>query len=69
MQAPAYPSPRDGERAGAIVGPRDRVLQELLGHATVAVTLDTYSHVIPSMGDQTARAMQNALSPMEDALT
>jgi integrase len=28
-----------------------------------SITLDTYSHVIPSMGDQTARAMQNALSP------
>jgi len=50
-------------------GTHPKFVQELLGHATVAVTLDTYSHVIPSMGDQTAHAMQNALSPMEDALT
>jgi len=50
-------------------GTHPKFVQELLGHATVAVTLDTYSHVIPSMGDQTAHAMQNALSPMEDALS
>jgi len=35
----------------------------------VAITLDTYSHVMPGMGDHTARAMQEALSPMEDALS
>jgi hypothetical protein len=40
-----------------------------LGHATVAITLGTYSHVVPGMGDQTARAMQDTLSPMEDALS
>jgi integrase len=37
-------------------------VQELLGHATIAITLDTYSHVIPGMGDQTATAMEDALS-------
>ena len=25
-------------------------VQELLGHATIAITLDTYPHFIPSMG-------------------
>jgi len=39
-----------------------KYVQELLGHANIAITLDTYSHVIPSMGDQTARAMEDALS-------
>jgi len=39
-----------------------KYVQELLGHATVAITLDTYSHFIPSMGTQTARAMEDALS-------
>jgi integrase len=34
----------------------------LLGHATVAITLDTYSHFIPAMGTHTARAMEDALS-------
>jgi integrase len=50
-------------------GVHPKFVQELLGHATVAITLDTYSHVLPSMGDQTARAMQEALSPREDVLT
>jgi integrase len=36
--------------------------QELLGHASIAMTLDRYSHRIPSMGDQTARAMENTLN-------
>jgi integrase len=26
------------------------LVQELLGHATIAMTLDTYSHFLPSMG-------------------
>jgi integrase len=34
-----------------------KYVQELLGHATVAITLDTYSHVIPGMGNHTARAL------------
>jgi integrase len=42
---------------------------ELLGHATIAITLDTYSHIIPGMGDETALAMQDALSPIDEALT
>ena len=39
-----------------------KIVQEMLGHANVAITLDTYSHVLPSMGDQAAAAMENALS-------
>jgi integrase len=35
--------------------------QELLGHASVAFTLDTYSHMLPGMGGQAADAMGNAL--------
>jgi integrase len=48
----------------AAVDPGDapKYVQDLLGHATIAITLDTYSHVMPGMGDQTARAMQDALS-------
>jgi integrase len=38
-----------------------KYVQELLGHANIAVTLDTYSHVIPGMGNQTSRAMEDAL--------
>jgi integrase len=50
-------------------GTHPKFVQELLGHATVAITLDTYSHALPGMGDQTARAMQSALSSEGDALT
>jgi integrase len=39
-----------------------KYVQELLGHATIAVTLDTYSHLIPGMGTHTARAMEEALT-------
>jgi len=37
-----------------------KLVQELLGHATVAMTLDTYSHYLPSMGDATGSAMGEA---------
>ena len=50
-------------------GTHPKFVQELLGHATVAITLDTYSHVMPGMGDQTARAMQEALAPVQDTLS
>jgi integrase len=43
-------------------GVHPKLVQELLGHATVAMTLDRYSHVLPSMSDQTALAMDAALS-------
>lgn len=39
-----------------------KFVQELLGHASMAITLNTYSHVLPGMGDQTTTAMENALS-------
>ncbi len=42
-------------------GVHAKFVQELLGHANIAITLDTYSHVLPGMGDQTARAMEDAL--------
>ena len=42
-------------------GVHPKFVQELLGHTTIAITLDTYSHVLPGMGDQTAEAMEAAL--------
>jgi integrase len=38
-----------------------KIVQEMLGHARVATTLDTYSHVLPGIGDQAAAAMEDAL--------
>lgn len=43
-------------------GVHPKFVQELLGHATISITLDTYSHVVPGMGDHTATAMENALA-------
>jgi integrase len=42
-------------------GVHPKLVQELLRHATIAMTLDTYSHYLPSMGDQAAGAMGDAL--------
>ena len=42
-------------------GQHPKLVQELLGHATIAITLDTYSHVLPGMGDGLADAMGEAL--------
>jgi integrase len=39
-----------------------KYVQELLGHSNIAITLDTYSHVILGMGAYAARAMEDALS-------
>ena len=39
-----------------------KVVSEMLGHASIAITLDTYSHVLPDMQDSAARAMEEALS-------
>ena len=38
-----------------------KYVQELLGHASIALTLDTYSHVLPSIGGGAADAMKDAL--------
>ena len=43
-------------------GVHPKFVQELLGHATISITLDTYSHVIPAMGDQTRKAIEDILS-------
>jgi integrase len=39
-----------------------KLVQELLGHATIAITLDTYSHLLPGMGDEAAGAMERIFS-------
>ncbi len=39
-----------------------KVVSEMLGHATIAITHDTYSHVLPDMQDSAAKAMEEALS-------
>jgi len=38
-----------------------KFVQELLGNGDVSLALNVYSRVLPSMGDQTATAMDDAL--------
>ena len=42
-------------------GIHPKIVSEMLRHSSIAITLDTYSHVIPGLGEVAA-------SPMEDAL-
>jgi integrase len=39
-----------------------KVVSEMLGHSSIAITLDTYSHVLPTMQESAAEAMEEALS-------
>jgi len=39
------------------VGVHPKVVQERLGHSSIAITLDTYSHVLPSMQQDVARKL------------
>jgi integrase len=39
-----------------------KVVSEHLGHSSVTITLDTYSHVLPDMQDELANAVANLLN-------
>jgi integrase len=39
-----------------------KIVQEILGHATITQTLDTYSHELPTMQDKATEAMESVLS-------
>jgi integrase len=43
-------------------GVHPKIVSEMLGHSSVSITLDTYSHVIPGMGEAAANAMEDALA-------
>jgi len=49
-------------------GVAPRVVMETLGHSRIAVTLDTYTHVLPALQREAADAMDRALGlgPEED---
>jgi integrase len=38
-----------------------KIVSEMLGLATIAITLDTYSHVLPTMQDSATRALEDTL--------
>jgi integrase len=38
-----------------------KIVQELLGHANISQTMDTYSHMLPDMQERAASAMDDVL--------
>ena len=44
-------------------GVNPKVVSERLGHASVATTMDIYSHVLPDMQEKAALAIDAALAP------
>jgi integrase len=42
-------------------GVHPKIVSEMLGHSSVSITLDVYSHVIPGLGDAAAEAMEGVL--------
>ena len=70
-KAREFPDKRDGAASSDIhtaatilllknVNPK--VVSEMLGHATIAITLDIYSHVLPNMQSSAVAAMEEAFS-------
>jgi integrase len=43
-------------------GMHPKIVQEMLGHANIAMTMDTYSHVLPDMQEKAVDAMDDVLS-------
>jgi integrase len=48
-------------------GVHPKIVSDMLGHSSIANTLDTYSHVIPGLGDSAANAMEDALGGDTDS--
>jgi integrase len=42
-------------------GVHPKIVQEMLGHSTISITLDTYSHVLPNMQKEAVRAMEDLI--------
>src|SRR5690606_39954439 len=41
-----------------LAGENPKVVSERLGHASITLTLDTYSHVLPAMQEESARKLE-----------
>ncbi|MBI3927186.1 MAG: site-specific integrase [Armatimonadetes bacterium] len=49
-----------------LAGVNPKVVSDLLGHASVTITLDVYSHVLPSLQEETAAHMERLLGAEAD---
>jgi integrase len=43
-------------------GVHPKIVSERLGHATVSITLDTYSHALPSLQEEAAEAVAQVIA-------
>ena len=50
-------------------GIHPKIVQERLGHSDISLTLNTYSHVIPTMQEEAAEKMDEILVPIEVSAT
>lgn len=48
------------------MGVHPKVVQELLGHNQISMTMDTYSHVLPTMQKDAMNMLNDALLEQED---
>ncbi len=44
------------------LGVHAKIVQELLGHSQISLTLDTYSHVLPSLQEEAVSRLNTLLS-------
>jgi integrase len=58
------PFPRTAPHPRHIDAVRPKVVSEGLGHATIGITLDTYSHVLPHMQLEAAQKLNTLLKVM-----
>jgi len=47
-------------------GIHPKIVQERLGHSSIQITLDTYSHVAPGLQEAAAKRFDQALLPSEN---
>jgi integrase len=45
----------------SLQGVHPKVVQERLGHSSISVTMNTYSHVLPGMDEEAARLVAERL--------
>ena len=46
-------------------GVHPKIVQERLGHASISITLDTYSHVAPGLQQAAANGFDNIVMPKQ----
>jgi len=50
-------------------GVHPKIVQERWGHSSITLTLDTYSHVVPSMQQEIADKLDEILTPVSVVLS